>query len=414
MAQQETGRSLKWLWWRLAVLLVALIAFAVYRMNNSVVVVRSATVERQDIVSTVSTNGRVEPSNEFQAHAPMAGVVGKVFVGLNQQVKTGQELVKMDDSGARKAVAEAAAALASAKSNLDSLQHGGTQDERLSASGDLQSAQLQQKQAQATLNSLKQLQAQGAASASEVSAAEQRLNQANAKVSLLQQRRTGRYSTDDIDVQRSQVAQAQASLDAARTELADVDIYAPFGGTVFAIPVHQYDFVNAGDMLLKMADLSKMQVRAYFDEPEIGKLAIGQPVTIVWDAKPNRIWHGHVLEAPTTVITYNGTRNVGECLISVDDANGDLLPNINVTVKVTTLNRSNVLSLPREALHTEGTSNFVFKIVDGHLQKTPVSVGVVNLTRVEITGGLQSSDLVALGATTEDDLSNGLKVKVKQ
>jgi HlyD family secretion protein len=383
-------------------------------MNNSVVVVRSASVERQDIVSTVSTNGRVEPSDEFQAHAPMAGVVGQVFVGLNQQVKTGQELVKMDDSGARKAVAEAAAALASAKSNLASLEHGGTQDERLSASGDLQTALIQQQQAAAALRSIQKLETQGAASPNEVSAAQERLNVANSKVSQLQQRRTGRYSTDDIAVQRSQVAQAQASLDAARTELADVDIYAPFHGTVFSIPVHQYDFVNAGDMLLKMADLSKMQVRAYFDEPEIGKLAIGQPVTIVWDAKPNHIWHGHVLEAPTTVITYNGTRNVGECLISVDDANGDLLPNINVTVKVTTLSRNNVLSLPREALHTEGTSNFVFKIVDAHLQKTPVSVGVVNLTRVEITGGLQSGDTVALGATTEDDLSNGLKVKVKQ
>jgi HlyD family secretion protein len=414
MAQQETGKSFKWLWWRLAVVLVALIAFAIYRMNNSVVVVRSATVERQDIVSTVSTNGRVEPSNEFQAHAPMAGVVGQIFVSLNQQVKSGQELVKMDDSAARKAVAEAAAALVTAKSNLAALEHGGTQDERLSATGDLQTAQMQQQQAAATLSSIKKLEAQGAASPNEVSAAQERLNLANSKVSQLQQRRTSRYSSDDIDVQRSQVAQAQASLDAARTVLANVDIYAPFAGTVFAIPVHQYDFVNAGDMLLKLADLSKMQIRAYFDEPDIGKLSNGQPVSIVWDAKPNHTWHGHVLESPTTVITYNGTRNVGECLISVDDSNGELLPNINVTVKVTTLDIHNVLSLPREALHTEGASNFVYKISDGRLIRTPVRVGVVNTNRVEITGGIQSGDTVALGATTEVDLRDGLRVKVKQ
>src|SRR5205085_1296678 len=83
----------------------------------------------------------------------------------------------------------------------------------------------------------------------------------------------------------------------------------------------------------EVADLNRIQVRAYFDEPEIGRLAVGQSVKIVWDAKPNQTWHGHISRAPSTVITY-GTRNVGECIITVDDARGDLLPNTNVTVTV--------------------------------------------------------------------------------
>jgi HlyD family secretion protein len=153
-----------------------------------------------------------------------------------------------------------------------------------------------------------------------------------------------------------------------------------------------------------------MQIRAYFDEPNIGVLAAGQAVKIVWDAKPDQTWHGHISRAPTTVITY-GTRNVGECLITVDDARGDLLPNTNVTVTVTTSQRFNVLSIPREALHTDG-GDYVYRIVNGKLVRTPVQVGVVNLIRAEIKKGLNEKDTVALSATTNRELSNGLEVKI--
>ena len=192
-----------------------------------------------------------------------------------------------------------------------------------------------------------------------------------------------------------------------------MDVHAPFAGTVYSLPVAQYDFVQVGQALINVADLTKLQIRAYFDEPEIGKLADGQPVTITWEAKPNLVWHGHVEQAPTSVITY-GTRNVGECLITVDDARGDLLPNTNVTVRVTTARHNNVLSVQREALHTEGSVNFVYKIVNNKLVRTPVEIApnaVVNLTRAEITSGLNEGDLVALGATSEVDLSNGMAVK---
>jgi len=170
--------------------------------------------------------------------------------------------------------------------------------------------------------------------------------------------------------------------------------------------------VQSGEALLNVADLTRLQVRAYFDEPDIGKLKEGQPVRIVWDAKPNEEWHGHIVQAPTTVISY-GTRNVGECIITVDDAKGDLLPNTNVTVTVTTQQKSHVLSVPREALHTEGDNSYIYKVVDGHLRKTLVQVGLLNMNLVEITGGLKEDDTVALGATSEAELSDGLEVKAQ-
>lgn len=411
MAQQDSVRSRTWLWVVLA--LVAVIAALYYvKSGRNTVAVRVAVVERHDIDQRVSTNGKVVPTTDFQAHAPTGGEVKDLYVSLDQSVKAGQPLLRMDDAQARKDVGAAEAALASAEATLNAMKKGGTQDERLAANGDLNVATMQQKQAAASLQTMEKLQAQGAASLNEVATAKQRLGEADAKVNQLQTRRTNRYSGEDLGTQQAQVQQAQTALDAALAEQAAVDVKAPFAGTVYAIPVSQYDFVQSGEALLDVADLSKLEVLAYFDEPDVGKLAAGQPVKIVWDAKPGLVWHGHVLEAPTTIITY-GTRNVGECLISVDDAHGDLLPNTNVTVTVTTRQHLNVLSLPREALHSDGSVNYVYRIVNDKLVKTPVQVDLVNLTLVEITGGLSAGDKVALNAKTEEDLTDGLPVRVE-
>jgi HlyD family secretion protein len=414
MAQIGKTQSRAWLWMLLAIVVV--VGVFLFLRSKPVIEVRVARVSRQDLVSTIPTNGKVEPVVDFQAHAPNPGVIARLYVHLGEQVHSGQQLLRMDSSDASSRVATAQASLGTAEAALTNMQHGGTQDERLTLQADLAAAQNQVQQAQATLATDQKLLAQGAASPNELALAQQQLTTAQQRVAQLQKRMQDRYGSIDLSAQRAQVAQARAGLSAARSSYANVDVRAPFAGTVYSLPVAQYDFVQPGQALINVADLTKLQIRAYFDEPEIGKLADGQPVTITWEAKPNLVWHGHVEQAPTTVITY-GTRNVGECLITVDDARGDLLPNTNVTVRVTTARHNNVLSVPREALHTEGSVTFVYKIVNNKLVRTPVEIApsaVVNLTRAEITSGLNEGDLIALGATSEVDLSNGMAVKPAQ
>jgi HlyD family secretion protein len=393
------------------VLVIAVLAFVgVKTLSRDLVEVRVAGVNHQNLVSSVSTNGKVEPVEFYQAHAAAPGVVEKIYVDVGQKVKAGQLLVKMTDSDATAKLASATSALRSAEVAAQDIQHNGSQDERISMTGDLNRAQMQQKQAASDLEALRKLQQKGAASAAEVAAAEQRLLIANSTLQSLEQRSTQRYSPAERTRAQAQLADAQAAVKAANANYAAANIRTPFSGTVYSIPVSEYDFVPAGEDLMDVADLNRIQVRAYFDEPEIGNLSKGQAVKIVWDAKHNQAWHGHIEQTPTTVITY-GTRNVGECLITVDDARGDLLPNTNVTVTVTTSQRFNVLSIPREALHTDG-GDYVYRVIAGKLVRTPVQIGVVNLTRVEITGGLTEKDIVATVATSNRDLTPGLAVKI--
>lgn len=391
---------------------IVLLILLVRSFTRDVVEIRAAPVTYQNLINTLHTNGKVEPIENFRAHAPAPGVVAKILVKVGQTVKSGELLLQMDDADAKARLAAANAALRNAQANLHDLEQGGTTSERITLSGDLSRQKTQQQEAMQNLASLKQLQQKGAASASEVASAEQHLQAINAGLQNLQMRSTQSYSAPDRARAEAQLANAKADVAAAQKGYAGVDVRSPLAGTVYSIPVAQYDFVPAGEDMVDVADLSKMQIRAYFDEPEIGSLAVGQAVKIEWDAQPSKTWHGHVSRVPTTVTRF-GTRNVGEALISVDDAHNDLLPNTNVTVTVTTKQRFNVLSIPREALHTEGPRDYVYRVVNNKLVVTPVHTGVVNLTRAEITGGLTDKDTVALGPTSSNrDLSNGLRVKI--
>ncbi len=180
---------------------------------------------------------------------------------------------------------------------------------------------------------------------------------------------------------------------------------------VYSLPVHQGSFVNAGDLLVQVADLHKVRVRAFVDEPEIGKLHKGQRVEVTWDALPGRVWSGTLETLPTTIVQ-RGTRMVGEATCIIDNQDLKLLPNTNVSVAVVTSRQENALTVPRESVHQDATGQYVFQVVGGELKRRNVKTSVSNLTRVAVTSGLQDNAVLALGANNMRSLSNGMAVKV--
>ena len=221
-----------------------------------------------------------------------------------------------------------------------------------------------------------------------------------------------RYSASDTARAQAALAEAQASLAAAKHVEEQTSIRAPVAGTVYSVDAAPAEFAEAGKLLLQMADLKKERVRAYFDEPDLGRLAVGQKISIVWDAKPGQEWHGHIVRVPVTVITY-GTRTVGEVLVAVDDADTGLLPDTTVTVTVTISSQAHALAMSREALHSENGTYYAFKIVDGQLQRTKVTIGAPNLTEVPVLTGLQAGDWVATASTNGQPLQEGVPVKIE-
>jgi len=373
--------------------------------------IHTATVARGSIRSLISTNGKVEPIRNFEAHSPVPTLVKRLLVKEGDYVRRGQLLLQLDDDDLRSQAARAQARMTAAQSDTADLNTGGTREEMLTLDSQLIKAHSARDAAQRNLNALRRLSQQGAASAGEVKQAEDDLQRTQADVTLLEQKKKDRYSQPEVAKVRAQGAEAEAAYGAAENALRKSSVRAPFDGIVYALPVRQGAYVQTGDLLLQVGDLSQMLVRTFVDEPEIGRLAPGEKIEVTWDALPDRTWRGSVSTIPSTV-KLRGSRNVGEVTCTVDNQDLRLLPNINVGVTVITAERSQVLTLAREAVRMDDTKPYVYLVEDGVLKRREVQVSLQNLTRVEITAGLSEKSLVALSSVDTKPLVDGARVKV--
>jgi len=397
------------LWALGAIIAVALLASFVSR-DDSVPVV-AATVSRSTIRSVISTNGKVEPVQNFEAHAPVGTNVERVLVKEGDPVKQGQLLVELDAAAARSQAAQALAQVRAAEADMKAVEQGGTQEELLTLKAHLVTARANYDVAQRSLDSLKRLQQSGAASPGEVLAAQNQVDSTAAEVKLLESKEKDRYSSPEIARVEAQMSEAQSAYSAAEDVLNQLVIRAPFDGIVYSLPIKRGAYVNPGDLVLQEADLSKVLVRAFVDEPDVARLAPGQKIEVIWDAMPGRVWSGSVSAVPAAV-KLHGTRNVGETTCIVANQDFKLLPNINVGVTIVTAQHENALTVPREALRQDDATPYVYQIVNNVLQHRNVQISISNLTQAEITGGIAENAQVALGSTNSKPLHDGLSVKV--
>jgi HlyD family secretion protein len=400
-------------WWvtTLAIVVAVGLLAAFVSHRDDALPVRTAVVEQTNIRSVVSTNGKIEPVNNFEAHAPIAASVRRVLVKEGATVTKGQLLVVLDDADARAQAARAETQLRAAQADLSASERGGSQEEVLSVEAQLVKAGNDRDSAQRNLDSLKKLQPEGAATAGEVRDAENALAAANAQLTFLRQKQTKRYSKADLARVDAQREEAQATYDAAQDVLSKSNVRAPFDGIVYSLPAKQGGFVAAGDLLLQVADLRNVVVRAFVDEPDVGRLAPGDPIEITWDAIPGRVWHTTLTAVPSTV-KLRGSRNVGETTSIVDNKDLKLLPNINVGVTIVAAEHAHVLVVPREAVRMDDSKPYVLQVVGHQLKRRDVETSLSNLTEVQVTSGLAANDVVAISSSNGKPIGDGTQVKL--
>jgi len=384
---------------------------ASFMSHGDVVPVRTVRASRGVIRSVISTNGKVEPIQNFEAHAPVGTTVKKLLVKEGDHVKKGQLLVQLDDAAARSDAAKALAQVRSAQASTSAIESGGNREEVLTLQAQMVKAQADRDAAQRNFEALQRLQQKGAASPGEVKAGQDQLATAEANLKLLQQKKGDRYSRPEISSVEAQQSQAESAYSAAENVLGQLNIRAPFDGTVYSLPVRQGAYVNPGDLILQMADLAKVVVRAFVDEPDIGRLSSGQRIEVTWDALPGRIWQGSITSVPASV-KLRGTRNVGETTCLVNNNDFKLLPNINVGVTIVAAEHRNILTAPREAVRMDENQTYVFEVTNDALRRRNVQTGISNLTQVEVTSGIAENALLAIAPMNGKPLRDGQQVKV--
>jgi len=399
-------------WWTTALVVLAgvVILAAFVSRHDDAVPIRTAQVQQGKIRSVISTNGKIEPVNNFEAHAPISTSVQRVLVKEGAAVKQGELLVVLDDADARTQAARAQTQLKAAQADLAAIERGGNQEEVLNLDVQLVKARTDRDAAQRNLDALKKLAQQGAASAGEVRDAENTLARADAQLEFLKQKQTKRYSNAEVARVQAQRDEAHAAYEAAQDTLAKSNVRAPFDGIVYSLPVKQGGFVSSGELLLQVADLRKVLVRAFVDEPDVARLAPGDPIEITWDASPGRVWHATVTAVPSTV-KLRGARNVGETTSIVDNKDLKLLPNVNVGVTIVAAEHENVLVVPREAVRSDDSQPYVLQIVGHELKRRNVETALSNLTQVEIARGLSANDLIAINSVNGKPIGDGTQVR---
>lgn len=399
--------------WQTAVLIVILFiaAAAIYASTRTHAEVRVIKPTYEDVTTTVSTTGAVVPVDDYPARANFSGLVDRIYVKLGQKVHAGQPLLRMKDQYAEPRLDSAKATLDEAEVSADNVRNNGSQEDRIAAASEMVKAKTEQEQAANAYAIQQQLLRKGAVSEAEVDAAKQRLDIANASLKSLQEKLTDRYSPKDLQSWDQRLAADRAQVQAEKVSYANANLTSPIDGTVYILPVMLWDFVPAGADLLHVADLTKVHVRAEFDEPDVGKLRIGAPVNITWDGAPGRVWHGTIHDKPLAVAR-SGGRTVGQSYIDINDDDGQLPVNTDVAVVVTVEKHTHVLTVPRGAVYTDGPTHFVYRVNGDTLEKTVVQTGLAGPMLMEITGGLTPNDQVVLHTVNDEKLRNGLKVKI--
>lgn len=351
----------------IAVVVIVIVAVATWAMSGGKkeedINFKEEKVALKTLQNSVTATGTIEAVTSVTVGTQVSGIVNKLYVDYNSQVKKGQVIAELDKTNLLSELNTAKANLASAQSSLN-----------------YQAANMER---------YKTLYKKGLVSADEYENA------------LLTYRQA-----------KEQVASSKENVQRAQTNLGYATITSPIDGTVISKSVEEGQTVaasfNTPELFTIAKDLTNMQVVANVDEADIGGVKEGDRVTFTVDAYPDDTFEGTVkqvrLEATTTnnVVTY-------EVVISAPNADLKLKPGLTANVTIYTQERSGVLAVANKALRFTPTKETVgknMKIVDckgknkvwtlngNTLTAHPVTIGQSDGINTEITKGLKQGDKI--------------------
>jgi len=250
-------------------------------------------------------------------------------------------------------------------------------------------------QARRTQASLDRLVARQAATKQEADAARDKVQQIELDIAGLEKRRRSLVAQPDQAAAKARLDDAGIALKLARDRATLAEVRSPMAGTVYGRAVRTGSYVNAGDLIANIGRLEQLRVNVYVDEPELGRVAEGQPVTITWDALPGRQWQGKVERKPLSIQPL-GSRQVGEVVCLIDNHERSLIPGTNVNAEIRAAVADNALVIPKETLRHDAQGDYVFALKGDTVERRTVKKGISSITQVQIAEGLSENDQVAL------------------
>ncbi len=386
---------------------LAVIGFWTYLKKSEPPTALFVKVRRETLVSNLITNGTAEPLHFASVRADLAGMVVELPVKEGQTVALGAELAQLKVPDLDAQLAAAQSRVEQAKAALDNIERGGRKVELVEIDSSIARARLDRDAALRDYNALHRLEEKQAATHEEVQLAHNKLDQAELGIKSLESKRSALITSSDQLVAEARFHEAEADLRLAQRRIADTIVRSPMAGIVYNLPIRMGAYLNVGDLVASVGVLDRLRVRVYVDEPELGRVSVGLPVNITWDALPGQRWPGVVEQLPVAVHPL-GTRQVGEVLCTIDNPRHLLVPGTNIDAEIRSQVVNNALTLPKEAMRRDAKGTGVFVLAGDTIHWRAVKTGASSINRVQIGEGLAEGDAVAL--PTDMALRDGQRV----
>ncbi len=366
-----------------------------YQIRSTPPSVPFAKTQREKISNNLSTNGKVEPEEYMEVRSDVEGTIQRLSVHQGSVVTKGQVVAEISQPGLDQELPAAEARLAQAKAELSTLMSGGRSSDVTEIEGNIAVLRGQRADAVARAESLDRLVKKQAATTIELNDAQAQVHDLDARIRALERRRPALVSTGDLRSAQARVSEQEAAVALAKSHLARNTILAPMAGVVYDLPAKAGSYLHPGDLLGSIGKMDPVRVRVYVDEPELGRVAIGQAVRITWDAMAGKEWTGTVEKLPTQVIAL-GARQVGEVLCTVPNHSGELIPGTNVNAFILTEVVENALTIPKTAVRRErGTGVYILQ-KDNTVRWANITTGASDALRVEVKSGVNDGEAVML------------------
>jgi HlyD family secretion protein len=363
---------------------------------------------RETLVSSLNTNGKVEPIEWMPVRAERAGLISRIWISRGQLVRKGDPLVELDTRVASADLSKAQAAIQEAQAQEKVLKQGGRVAERQQIDADLARARLDLDAAQKSYQAVERLVAKQAATRQELDSARQLVDQLQLRIQALEKNKAALVTGIDQEIAKARLQEAESAAAVAQTNLDLTVIRAPMDGTVYDFDLKQGSYLNPGDPIAKVGRLDRVRVTVYVDEPDLGRVREGEPVTITWDGLPFHQWKGKVDKLPSQIVPL-GTRQVGEVGCIIENPDRELKPNANINADIEATVAENAVAIPKEAIRREGSDTGVLLLDGDRLVWRKISLGISNYTKSQVLSGLNAGDAVAL--PSEKPIQSGLRVR---
>jgi HlyD family secretion protein len=420
-----------------ALVLGIIVSVTVYQSRKNLVTVQTGKAQKQSLTSVVSASGEIKPKTYVNIGANGFGKIIELRVKEGDRVKKGQLLAQLENVQSSADVNATRASLQA--SETDSVAADAAMRTSLAdlnrARSDAAHAKLDWERAQGLYKDALIAKQEYDAKKAVWESADAGLAQAEARVA---QAKAQKDSSD------KHIAQNRATLTRVSDVLQKTTYVAPYDGIVTNLPVRQGETVvmgiqNApGSTLMTIADMSVITSEVKVDETDIVNVKLGQMADVTIDAIPRKVFHGIVTEIGNNAIVRSTGMATSQAsstsqeakdfkvVVTLQDPPVDLRPGLSTTAKITTATRSNVVSIPIQALTVrskadlepkdagKGSVQAASAPVEGSKQKqeiqgvfvirqkkaefVPVETGISGTTDLEITKGLQEGDEIITGS----------------